>query len=225
MYRLQHRIAPCRQLCAQIGLRLCATKASAVTVESTSSKQNATTTTTVAAAAVSQAKTAEKVDPKLDALAASYAQLTLKQLSDLQRLIFKKMGHSDDFYEKALLRSLGGGNGGGGAPMMMMSGNGVGANGGVAASPGDGNGGGASVEKVEKKKVEKNTFDVKLGPYAPEIKIKLIKQLRAVTNMTIVDAKKAVEKCPGLVVTNMARSDAEKLKGLFDKLGATVELI
>lgn len=43
--------------------------------------------------------------------------------------------------------------------------------------------------------------------------------------MTIADAKKAVEKCPGLVASNMAKSDAEKLKGLFEKLGATVDLI
>ncbi|TPP53537.1 Ribosomal protein L7/L12 C-terminal domain family protein [Leishmania donovani] len=123
---------------------------------------------------------------KIDDLATAYSQLTLREVSDLQRLIFKKLGHSDEFYEKALLRDA---------------------------------------LKTEKKKVEKLTYDVKLEKFAPEIKIKLIKELRTVTNISIADAKKAVEKCPGLVATNMSKDDAEKLKGLYEKLGAKVELL
>ncbi|TPP46197.1 Ribosomal protein L7/L12 C-terminal domain family protein [Leishmania donovani] len=123
---------------------------------------------------------------KIDDLATAYSQLTLREVSDLQRLIFKKLGHSDEFYEKALLRDA---------------------------------------LKTEKKKVEKLTYDVKLEKFAPEIKIKLIKELRTVTNLSIADAKKAVEKCPGLVATNMSKDDAEKLKGLYEKLGAKVELL
>ncbi|KAK7196006.1 60S ribosomal protein [Novymonas esmeraldas] len=156
---------------------------------------------------------------KLDDLAATYAQLTLKEVSDLQRLIFKKLGHSDDFYEKALLRGLGGG-GGGGAVMMAPA-----AAAAAAAPAADAAADGADTAKVEKKKVEKLTFDVKLEKYAPEIKTKLIKELRSVTTLSIADAKKAVEKCPGLVATNMSKADAEKLKDLYEKLGAKVELI
>ncbi|KAG5509350.1 hypothetical protein JKF63_06660 [Porcisia hertigi] len=152
---------------------------------------------------------------RLDDLAAAYAQLTLKEISDLQRLIFKKLGHSDDFYEKALLRGLGGG--GGGAVMMAPA---AAAAAGAPAADAP-----AADAKTEKKKVEKLTYDVKLEKYAPEIKIKLIKELRTVTNLSIADAKKAVEKCPGLVATNMSKDDAEKLKGLYEKLGAKVELI
>ncbi|KAG5505061.1 hypothetical protein JIQ42_04245 [Leishmania sp. Namibia] len=152
---------------------------------------------------------------KLDDLAAAYSQLTLKEVSDLQRLIFKKLGHSDDFYEKALLRGLGGG---GGAVMMAPA-----AAAAVAAPGADAPG--ADAVKTEKKKVEKLTYDVKLEKFSPEIKIKLIKELRSVTNLSIADAKKAVEKCPGLVATNMGKDDAEKLKGLYEKLGAKVELL
>jgi large subunit ribosomal protein L7/L12 len=150
---------------------------------------------------------------KLDDLAAAYAQLTLKEVSDLQRLIFKKLGHSDDFYEKALLKGLGGG--GGGVVMAPVT----------AAAAAPAAEAAAEPPKPEKKKVEKLTYDVKLEKFAPEIKIKLIKELRTVTNLSIADAKKAVEKCPGLVMTNMSKDDAEKLKGLFEKLGATVELL
>ncbi|RNF26946.1 60S ribosomal protein [Trypanosoma conorhini] len=154
--------------------------------------------------------------PKLEELAGAYAQLTLKELSDLQRLIFKKLGHSDEFYEKALLRGLGGGGGG-----VMMPPHAVAAA--AAAAPGA-----AATEeppKAEKKKVEKTTYDVKLAKFTPDIKVKLIKELRSVTSLSISDAKSAIEKCPGLVQTNMRKEDAEKLKGLFEKLGATVELI
>lgn len=156
---------------------------------------------------------------KLDELANAYSQLTLKEVSDLQRLIFKKLGHSDEFYEKALLRGLGGGGGGGvvmaAAPAAAAA---------TAAPPAEAEAE-AAAAKPEKKKVEKLTYDVKLDKYAPDIKIKLIKELRTVTSLSIADAKKAVEKCPGLVATNMSKADAEKLKELFEKLGAKVELL
>ncbi|ORC86364.1 60S ribosomal protein [Trypanosoma theileri] len=157
-------------------------------------------------------------DPKLDDLANAYSQLTLKELSELQRLIFKKLGHSDEFYEKALLRGLGGGGGG----VMMAAPAAVAAAPGAAAAAA---GGAEEAPKAEKKKVEKSTYDVKLAKFTPDIKVKLIKELRSVTNLSISDAKGAIEKCPGLVQTNMRKEDAEKLKALFEKLGATVELL
>ncbi|ESS65657.1 60S ribosomal protein [Trypanosoma cruzi Dm28c] len=165
------------------------------------------------------AKMTSNSNPKLDELASAYSQLTLKELSELQRLIFKKLGHSDEFYEKALLRGLGGGGGGG----VTMPAHAVAASAAAAAAPGA-----AAQEeapKAEKKKVEKATYDVKLAKFTPDIKVKLIKELRSVTSLSIADAKSAIEKCPGLVQTNMRKEDAEKLKGLFEKLGATVELI
>ncbi|KAG8344150.1 Ribosomal protein L7 L12 C terminal domain [Trypanosoma vivax] len=150
---------------------------------------------------------------KLEELASTYSQLTLRELSELQRLIFKKLGHTDEFYEKALLRGLGGGGGVMMAPAAT-----------AAAKPAT-ESAEAETPKVEKKKVEKTTYDVKLDKYAPEIKVKLIKELRSVTCLSIADAKSAIEKCPGLVQTNMRKEDAEKLKELFEKLGATVQLL
>jgi large subunit ribosomal protein L7/L12 len=160
---------------------------------------------------------APPTDAKLDQMADMYAQLTLKEVSQLQRLVFKKLGHSDKFYEEALLKGLGGGGGGGG---MMMP---VAAAGAVPAA--------AAVEEAapepvkEKKKIEKNSFDVKLAAYKPEIKIKLIKELRAVTNLALKEAKDAIDKAPGIVATNIVKEDAEKLKKLFTDLGADVELL
>lgn len=162
--------------------------------------------------------------PQLEEMANKFAQLTLREITELQRLIFKKLGHSDEFYEKALLQGLGGG-GGGGVVVRGVAAAAAGA--GAAAAPADPAAGDAAPAppKPEKKKVEKLTADVKLGAYAAEIKIKLIKELRTVTAMSIADAKKAVEKCPGLVATNLSKADAEKLKAAFEKLGAKVELL
>lgn len=155
-------------------------------------------------------------DAKLEQMADMYSQLTLKEVSQLQRLVFKKLGHSDSFYEEALLKGLGGGGGGGGMVMPVAA---------AAAAPA------AAVEEAapepvkEKKKVEKNSFDVKLAAYKPDIKIKLIKELRAVTNLALKEAKDAIDKAPGIVATNIVKEDAEKLKKLFTDLGAEVELL
>ena len=161
------------------------------------------------------------VDKKIDDMAQLYSQLTLKEVSQLQRLIFKKLGHTDEFYEQALLRGLGGGGGGGGMVVAAAPAAGQVA---AAAAPADAAPAEAEAPK-EKKKAEKNTFDVKLAKFAPDMKIKLIKELRAVTNLPLKEAKDAIDKCPGLVQTNMGKEDAEKLKKLFETIGATVELL
>eukprot|EP00331_Platyophrya_macrostoma_P007799 CAMPEP_0176431808 /NCGR_PEP_ID=MMETSP0127-20121128/15019_1 /TAXON_ID=938130 /ORGANISM="Platyophrya macrostoma, Strain WH" /LENGTH=162 /DNA_ID=CAMNT_0017813859 /DNA_START=22 /DNA_END=507 /DNA_ORIENTATION=- len=129
---------------------------------------------------------------KIEELANLYSQLTLKEVSQLQRLIFKKLGHTDDFYEQALLRGLGGGGGG-----VVMA-----APAAAVAAPAAAPAAEAAAPAAEaakdagKKKVEKNTFDVKLAKFAPEVKIKLIKELRTVTNLPLKDAKDAIDKCP-----------------------------
>jgi large subunit ribosomal protein L7/L12 len=151
-------------------------------------------------------------DKKLDELASVYAQLTLKELTELQRRVFKKLGHSDDFYEQALLRGLGGGGGGGGTF--------------VAAAPAQA---AAPQEDIppppEEVKIEKTNFNVHLEKYPAENKVKLIKELRTVTNLPLKEAKDAIEKAPGVIQEHLGKDDAEKLKKLLETHGATVSLI
>ena len=147
-------------------------------------------------------------ETKIKEFAAFYTQLTLKEVTSLQREIFKQLGHSDDFYEQALLRGMGGGGGGGAAAVAAPAA--------AAAAP-------AEVapppppEPV--KKVQKTQFDVNLVSYTDGAKIKLIKELRAVTNASIKDAKDAIEK-KGLVAKGLSESDATKLVDLFKAAGA-----
>eukprot|EP00672_Neobodo_designis_P018614 CAMPEP_0174839704 /NCGR_PEP_ID=MMETSP1114-20130205/8215_1 /TAXON_ID=312471 /ORGANISM="Neobodo designis, Strain CCAP 1951/1" /LENGTH=90 /DNA_ID=CAMNT_0016073831 /DNA_START=102 /DNA_END=370 /DNA_ORIENTATION=+ len=87
--------------------RRVASKASIAAVAATSSRACATPVPK-GTADLTGAESSEKVKE----FAAFYTQLTLKEVTALQREIFKQLGHSDDFYEQALLRGLGGGGGG-----------------------------------------------------------------------------------------------------------------
>lgn len=158
---------------------------------------------------------------KLKAIAATYAQLTLREISFLQREIFRELGHSDDFYEQALLRGLGGGGGGGGGHVAVAAAPAaVAAPAAAAEAPKED----AKAAESKKKAQEKSAFDVNLTAFPADAKIKLIKELRTVTNLPLKEAKDAIDKCPGLVVKNMGKEEAEKLKKLFEALGAKVEL-
>ena len=147
---------------------------------------------------------------KIKEFASFYTQLTLKEVTSLQREIFKQLGHSDDFYEQALLRGMGGG--GGGAPVAVA----IPAAAAAAAAP-------AAEEAPappEPKKPAKTAFDVNLEAYPDGAKIKLIKDLRGVTNLSIKEAKDMIEK-KGVVAKNLAQSDADKLVELFKANGAS----
>eukprot|EP00262_Sarcandra_glabra_P008240 TRINITY_DN21564_c0_g1_i2.p1 TRINITY_DN21564_c0_g1~~TRINITY_DN21564_c0_g1_i2.p1 ORF type:complete len:196 (-),score=48.33 TRINITY_DN21564_c0_g1_i2:162-749(-) len=79
--------------------------------------------------------------------------------------------------------------------------------------------GGASAGsgKTEEKKVEKTAFDVKLEKFEAAAKIKVIKEVRAFTNLGLKEAKDLVEKAPVLLKQGVTKEEAndiiEKLKG------------
>merc|ERR1712000_430823 len=141
-------------------------------------------------------------------MAKLYSQMTLKEISTLQRQIFKELGHSDDFYEQALLRGLGGGGGGVAMAMPVAA----------AAAP-------AAAAPAAPKAAEKTAFDVSVASYPAESKIKLVKELRTVVPaLSIKEAKDAIDKCPGIIAKALGKDDANKLKEVMEKLGAKVEL-
>ncbi|MQM02491.1 hypothetical protein Taro_035257, partial [Colocasia esculenta] len=75
---------------------------------------------------------------------------------------------------------------------------------------------GGPAAKVEEKKAEKTAFDVKLEKFDAAAKIKVIKEVRAFTNLGLKEAKDLVEKTPVLLkqgVTKEAANDIiEKIK-------------
>ena len=90
------------------------------------------------------------------------------------------------------------------APMMMAA----------AGAPA---GGAAAAEE------EKSTFSVVLADIGAN-KIQVIKEIRALTNLGLKEAKELVESAPKEVKTDLPKEEAEKIKKQLDTSGAKVEL-
>ena len=85
----------------------------------------------------------------------------------------------------------------------------------VAAGPAAG----AAAAPVE----EKTEFDVVMTSFGSE-KIKVIKEVRAITGLGLADAKALVEGIPAKIKEGISKEDAEALKAQLEAVGATVEL-
>ena len=77
----------------------------------------------------------------------------------------------------------------------------------------------AAAEVVE----EKTEFDVVMTSFGAE-KIKVIKEVRAITGLGLADAKALVEGVPAKIKEAVSKDDAEALKAQLEAVGATVEL-
>lgn len=87
----------------------------------------------------------------------------------------------------------------------------------MAAMPGMG----AAAAGEEKE--EKTTFTVVLGG-AGANKIAVIKEIRAITELGLKEAKELVDSAPKTVKENIAKEEAEEIKKKLEAAGATVEL-
>ena len=77
----------------------------------------------------------------------------------------------------------------------------------------------AAAEVVE----EKTEFDVVMTSFGAE-KIKVIKEVRAITGLGLADAKALVEGVPAKIKEGVSKEDAEALKAQLEAVGAKVEL-
>ena len=123
--------------------------------------------------------------------------LTLLEVADLTEVLRKKL----DVNEMP-------------AMAVMMPGMGFGVRSGAAK------GGGAV--KVEDQ-VEKTAFDLKLeGGFDAGAKIKIIKEVRACTDLGLKEAKDLVEKAPTLLKKGVTKEEAEKIIEKMKVVGAKV---
>ena len=90
----------------------------------------------------------------------------------------------------------------------------------VAAFAGPMPGGGGDGAAAEE---EKDEFDVILQA-AGDKKIQVIKEVRALTNLGLKEAKDLVDSAPKPVLEHASKEDAEKAKAQLEEAGATVEL-
>ena len=88
----------------------------------------------------------------------------------------------------------------------------------MAMMPGMMMGGGAAEEAEEK-----TEFDVVLKDFGSQ-KIQVIKVVRAITGLGLIEAKKMVEDIPGNVKEGASKEEAEEIKNKLEEVGATVEV-
>ncbi|KAJ2961366.1 hypothetical protein NQZ79_g3436 [Umbelopsis isabellina] len=84
--------------------------------------------------------------------------------------------------------------------------------------------GGAAAPAEEEKPAEKTEFKVKLEKIDPAAKAKVIREVKNLTGMNLVEAKKFVESVPKVIKDSVPKEEAEKLKKALEALGATVVL-
>jgi large subunit ribosomal protein L7/L12 len=90
----------------------------------------------------------------------------------------------------------------------------------AVAAPGAGGGGAAAAAPEEE---EQDEFDVVLAAVGDK-KIQVIKEVRALTNLGLKEAKDLVDGAPNKVLEKVSKEDAEKAKAQLEGAGATVEL-
>ncbi len=90
----------------------------------------------------------------------------------------------------------------------------------AVAAPGGGGGGGAEAAPAEE---EQDEFDVILAEVGAQ-KIPVIKEVRALTNLGLKEAKDLVDSAPKAVLEKVSKEDAEKAKAQLEGAGATVQL-
>eukprot|EP00525_Craspedostauros_australis_P014124 CAMPEP_0198117048 /NCGR_PEP_ID=MMETSP1442-20131203/16205_1 /TAXON_ID= /ORGANISM="Craspedostauros australis, Strain CCMP3328" /LENGTH=183 /DNA_ID=CAMNT_0043775011 /DNA_START=337 /DNA_END=888 /DNA_ORIENTATION=+ len=87
-------------------------------------------------------------------------------------------------------------------------------------------GGGSATVAVAKETTEEDTRkEVKLVGFDAKAKIKVIKEVRAITGLGLKDAKAMVDGVPKTVQKDMAPDQAEELKAQLEAVGAVVEIV
>jgi len=82
---------------------------------------------------------------------------------------------------------------------------------------------GVPAAAAQAEEVEKTEFDVVLAS-AGEKKIQVIKEVRAITNLGLKEAKALVDGAPAPVKQGISKEEAENIKKQLEEAGATVEI-
>lgn len=141
----------------------------------------------------------EKGSEKVRELAGEIVNLTLLEVNDLVEILQEKLN-----LPPATGMPMGG-------MMMGMGGMPPGPN--VAAADGA-----APAEAKE----EKSEFDLKMESFDKASKIKVIKEIRAVTNLGLKEAKDLVEGVPVVIKKLVKKEDAEEIIAKLKEVGAVV---
>ena len=99
----------------------------------------------------------------------------------------------------------------------------------LEAAKGGGNGGGgasaAGAPVAAEPVKEKEAFDIKLTTVDAKAKIKIIKEVRAITGLGLKEAKELVEKAPVVIKQGVKKDEIEAMKKILLDAGAGIEII
>lgn len=146
--------------------------------------------------AAPEAAAAAAVDPKIQSIVDSISTLTLVETSALIKALKSQLDIPDIAFPV----------GGAAAP---------------AAAPAES---AAAAEDAAPVAAEKTIFNVKLESFDAKTKAKVIKEVKGLLGLSLVDSKKFVEAAPKVLKENVAKEDAEKIKATLEGLGAKVTL-
>ena len=73
--------------------------------------------------------------------------------------------------------------------------------------------------------VEKTEFELKLESFNAPDKLKVIKEVRAITGLGLKESKELVEKSPSIIKAGLTKEDAEKFKKVLEDNGGKVEIV
>ena len=151
------------------------------------------------------AKTTKKTSEKVAAIADRVCELTLLETHELCEVLAERLGLGD-----ASGMMFGGG-------MMPMT-----AAGGAQGAPGGAGGGaGAGADALVE---EKTSFALKLESFDAAQKIKVIKEVRAVTDLGLKEAKELVEGAPAVLKKDLKKEEAEEFIAKLTAVGAKCAL-
>ncbi|CAI5443977.1 unnamed protein product [Caenorhabditis angaria] len=140
-----------------------------------------------------------QISPKIAGLVDEIASLSLLDVSDLNWALKKRLNIPDQ-------------------PLMSAAAFAMPA---AAAAPTA-----AAAEEAASDVPQKMTFTVKLTKFDDTKKIAIIKEIRnCVPGLNLVQAKKFVETAPVNVKEDLGKAEAEELKSLLEKAGATIEIV
>ncbi|ODV98111.1 hypothetical protein PACTADRAFT_31521 [Pachysolen tannophilus NRRL Y-2460] len=148
--------------------------------------------------AVASGSASAPVDPKISTIVDQISKLTLLETSSLITELKSKLNIAD------IALPVGGAAAAGAAGAAQ------------AAAP---------AEEEKKEEVEEKTiFSIKLESFDPKSKPKVIKEIKSLLGLSLVESKKFVEAAPKVLKENVAKDEAEKIKGVLEGLGAKVSL-
>ena len=142
--------------------------------------------------------TAPAASEKVEKICDDVCQLNVLELKEFLDLFKERAGLSD--------ADLQGGGGGGGVVQVA-----------AAAAP-------AAAAPAEAAAEEKEFFDIKLTSFDAKAKIKVIKEVRALTGLGLKEAKEAVEGAPKELKADVKKEEAEELKAKLEAVGGTVTI-